>query len=193
MKAYFFKRNLAVAVLLAVIFGSVYVVIANNPDRLATGGHSADDGHGHSQDDGHGHTKEEMTATQARMKGSAAKVKIDEIKTGTGPAAADGDLISVHYTGTLEDGSVFDSSLRRGEPFELTLGHGQVIPGWEIGLRGMKQGGKRKLTIPPDLAYGEASPDPQTIPPNATLIFEVELLKVEKPKAVPSGSLAPGG
>jgi FKBP-type peptidyl-prolyl cis-trans isomerase len=87
----------------------------------------------------------------------------------------DGDVISVHYVGTLADGTKFDSSLDRGETFVFTVGAGQVIPGWEQGVLGMKLGEKRKLTIPAHLAYGEQG-IPGVIPPSATLIFEVDLV-----------------
>lgn len=104
--------------------------------------------------------------------------QIDILKEGTGPAAKNGDTISVHYTGTLEDGTKFDSSLDRGQPFSFVLAGGQVIRGWDIGVLGMKVGEKRKLTIPGNLAYGSAGV-PGVIPPNATLIFEVELLEIK--------------
>jgi len=100
------------------------------------------------------------------------------LKEGTGDQEAkQGDFVKVHYTGTLEDGTKFDSSVDRGEPFEFTLGVGQVIQGWDQGVVGMKIGEKRKLTIPPNLGYG-ASGAGSAIPPNATLIFEVELLEI---------------
>jgi FKBP-type peptidyl-prolyl cis-trans isomerase len=96
---------------------------------------------------------------------------------GTGAEAATGNLVKVHYTGTLEDGTKFDSSLDRGEPFEFPIGQGQVIKGWEEGVVGMKVGGKRKLVIPSDLGYGDAGSPPK-IPGGATLVFEIELLEV---------------
>lgn len=100
----------------------------------------------------------------------------DEV-LGTGAAAAAGDVVTVNYTGKLEDGTVFDTSVGK-TPIDFPLGAGYVIPGWEQGLVGMKEGGKRLLTIPSSLAYG--SEGRGTIPPNATLIFEVELVKVQK-------------
>ncbi len=101
----------------------------------------------------------------------------EDLVVGTGAETKNGDVVTVHYTGTLIDGTKFDSSLDRGEPFSFVLGAGNVIEGWEQGVLGMKVGGKRKLTIPPDLGYGETGQG--SIPPNATLIFEIELLKTE--------------
>lgn len=106
-------------------------------------------------------------------------VKIETLSPGTGDEAKSGDTLSVHYTGTLTDGKKFDSSRDRSEPFAVTLGQRRVIAGWEMGLVGMKVGEKRRLTIPPDLGYG-AKGAGGVIPPNATLIFEVELLTIRR-------------
>ena len=112
--------------------------------------------------------------------GDGPDVKIDEIDVGQGLEALPFSVVEVHYTGRLEDGKGFDSSVERGQPFRFTLGSGQVIPGWDIGINGMKSGGKRLLQIPPELAYGKQGAG-GVIPPNATLTFEVELLAVQPP------------
>jgi len=109
---------------------------------------------------------------------SNAKLEIKELAVGTGKEAKAGDRISVHYVGTLTDGKKFDSSRDHGRPFDFQLGAGNVIKGWDQGVAGMKVGGKRKLTIPFELAYGERGMPP-TIPPRATLVFEVELLGIK--------------
>jgi len=104
------------------------------------------------------------------------QLQITDLVVGTGAESKTGDTVSVHYVGTLLDGTKFDSSKDRGEPFEFTLGQNRVIQGWEQGVLGMKVGGTRKLIIPPTLGYGSA--DMGTIPPNSTLVFEVELLAI---------------
>ena len=104
-------------------------------------------------------------------------LKYEDLVEGDGDEAAAGQDVSVHYTGWLTDGSKFDSSKDRNMPFDFALGAGQVIRGWDEGVQGMKVGGTRKLTIPPQLAYG-ASGAGGVIPPNATLVFEVELLAI---------------
>lgn len=101
---------------------------------------------------------------------------IETLVEGTGNGAENGNSVTVHYTGTFTDGTIFDSSIDRGEPFTFTLGEGNVIQGWELGVVGMKVGEKRKLTIPSSLAYG--SEDYNGIPGGSTLIFEIELLSI---------------
>ena len=108
---------------------------------------------------------------------TSSGLAIDEITIGEGAAATAGKRVTVHYTGWLTDGSKFDSSKDRNDPFVFGLGQGQVIRGWDEGVVGMKVGGKRKLTIPPALGYGARGAG-GVIPPNAILIFEVELLGV---------------
>lgn len=103
-------------------------------------------------------------------------MKIEDTQEGTGVAIKDGDTVSVHYTGKLTNGEKFDSSLDRNEPFSFTVGGGQVIKGWDEGLVGMKVGGKRTLTIPPEKGYGARAQGP--IPASSTLIFDIELLKI---------------
>ncbi len=114
----------------------------------------------------------------ACTKKDVTELKIEDLKTGTGKEATAGKQVVVHYTGWLLDGTKFDSSLDRGQPFPFILGGRMVIPGWDQGVAGMKVGGKRKLTIPSALAYGEDGKGP--IPPNAPLVFEVELLDVKE-------------
>ncbi len=106
-----------------------------------------------------------------------AELQIEELNLGEGAACKAGDSVSMHYTGWLTNGKKFDSSVDRNEPFNFTLGVGQVIPGWDQGVDGMCVGGKRKLTIPSKLAYGEMGAG-NVIPPSATLVFDVELLAI---------------
>jgi FKBP-type peptidyl-prolyl cis-trans isomerase FkpA len=109
---------------------------------------------------------------------TASGLVIEDQREGDGAVAAAGQYVTVHYTGWLTDGTKFDSSKDRDEPFEFALGARHVIAGWDEGVQGMKVGGARKLTIPPNLGYGARGAG-GVIPPNATLVFEVELLAVE--------------
>ena len=118
------------------------------------------------------------TTTTNAMPTESQQLKVEVLKEGSGPSAQKGQSIDVDYTGKLMDGTVFDSSIPRGKVFTLTLGAGQVISGWEMGLLGMKVGEKRRLTIPPELAYG-ASGIGGVIPPQATLIFDVEMMSIK--------------
>lgn len=113
----------------------------------------------------------------SKSMGDESGLKIEDIKVGQGAEVKAGNAVMVHYVGTLVNGKKFDSSRDRGTPFSFMLGAGQVIKGWDEGVAGMKVGGKRKLTIPPELAYGARAIG--SIPPNSTLIFEVELLGVK--------------
>jgi FKBP-type peptidyl-prolyl cis-trans isomerase len=127
------------------------------------------------------------TPAPAAAAGSAASaaqtvttLKKEDLAPGTGPACKTGETVRVHYTGTLLDGTKFDSSRDRNEPFQFTLGQGMVIKGWDEGVVGMKKGGKRKLTIPADKAYGKAG-HPPAIPPDSPLVFDVELVEIVAP------------
>ena len=109
---------------------------------------------------------------------TAGFLEIEDMEVGTGIEAANGDRVTVHYTGWLIDGTKFDSSIDRGQPFVFSLGAGEVIQGWDRGVRGMQVGGVRKLTIPPELAYGDRPVGGGLIPANSTLVFEVQLLEI---------------
>lgn len=108
--------------------------------------------------------------------GNIDRMVIDDVKIGAGEEVKSGDTVSVHYIGTLQNGTEFDNSRKRGEPFQFKIGAGMVIKGWDEGLLGMKVGGQRVLVIPPDKAYGEEGVGP--IPPNSTLVFAIELVDI---------------
>jgi FKBP-type peptidyl-prolyl cis-trans isomerase len=120
----------------------------------------------------------DFTLDSAAFSKTPSGLQYQDVVTGTGPEARPGQVAVVHYTGWLTDGTKFDSSRDRGEPFSFPIGEGQVIAGWDQGVAGMKVGGRRKLLIPPDLGYGELG-SPPVIPPAATLVFDVELLKLQ--------------
>ncbi len=120
-------------------------------------------------------------AEVAKMTKLPSGLRYEDVKIGKGAQPTSGATVVVHYTGWLMNGTKFDSSVDRGQPFEFSLGKGQVIKGWDEGLSTMKIGGKRRLVIPPSLGYGPAG-SPPTIPPNSTLVFDVELLGVKPAK-----------
>jgi len=145
------QRIAIVAVIIVVIAAVAYLLLRQSaPEQVAAG---------------------EMITT-------ASGLQYQDLVVGSGAEAKAGDTVSVHYSGWLQDGTKFDSSLDRGQPFEFTLGTGGVIKGWDEGVAGMKVGGKRKLVIPPELGYGANGYTP-VIPENAVLTFEVELLDVK--------------
>lgn len=117
-------------------------------------------------------------STEGAVAPDDGKLKIEDIQEGTGKPAQTGETVVVHYTGRLINGIKFDSSLDRNQPFSFRLGAGEVIKGWDEGIVGMKEGGKRRLTIPPALGYGRNGSPPK-IPPDSTLVFDVELLKIK--------------
>ncbi len=121
----------------------------------------------------------EVKKTETKVVTTASGLKYSDLVVGKGASPVAGKRVKVHYTGTLENGKKFDSSVDRNEPFSFVIGVGQVIPGWDEGVMTMKVGGKRKLIIPSKLGYG-ASGAGGVIPPNATLLFDVELLDVSK-------------
>lgn len=153
-----FKSFLGYFVLIAVVTYGILYVLNYKKDPVAESSPKSDN---------------------VKMQDDVTELKIEDLEAGTGVEAVSGKVISVHYTGTLTNGTKFDSSKDRGTPFEFTLGAGQVIEGWDKGFVGMKVGGKRKLTIPSSMGYGESGTPGGPIPPNATLIFEVELLGVK--------------
>jgi peptidylprolyl isomerase len=118
-------------------------------------------------------------AQSGKMVTTHSGLQYQDLVAGTGQVPHQGQKVSVHYTGWLTNGTKFDSSLDRGQPFQFTLGAHEVIPGWDEGVATMKVGGKRKLVIPANLGYGQRGTPDGTIPPNATLVFEVQLLGVK--------------
>lgn len=130
-------------------------------------------------------TEDPTAATNTTEDYSASSLEIIDLQEGTGALLESGATVSLHYRGTFTDGSAFDDSYGRNQPITIVLGAGQVIAGWDQGLVGMKVGGKRKLVIPPELAYGVEG-RPPAIPPSSTLIFEIEALSAEAPPQAPT-------
>jgi FKBP-type peptidyl-prolyl cis-trans isomerase len=168
------KIILPVIFCLVICFGFYYLSV-NSDDRKDLPGKALDqDNNSENLDmDTNNNEFEGQEITQPESE----ELKTETLKQGTGEECKSGDTVSVHYTGTLTDGTKFDSSLDRGKPFSFTLGAGQVIKGWDLGVAGMKIGEQRRLVIPSELGYGERGAG-SAIPPNATLIFEVELLEI---------------
>ena len=132
-----------------------------------------------SESDANSQDKDKKDKKEEKVITTKSGLKYVELKEGTGDEAKAGQIVEVHYTGWLKDGTKFDSSKDRNEPFKFPLGAGRVIKGWDEGVAGMKVGGKRKLIIPPELGYGKRGAG-NTIPPDAELTFEVELLGIKK-------------
>lgn len=169
------KNIIIIAVILIVIIGGIILMAQNRPDG----------GNGQNQNSSSSSSSQEssVSSVSSSLNNKVTYIKgmkIEVLKEGTGIEAKAGDEVSVHYTGTLANGKKFDSSVDRGEPFAFTLGQNRVIQGWELGVLGMKVGEKRKLTIPPELGYGSRDVGDGLIPPNSTLIFEVELLGINQ-------------
>lgn len=160
---------IGIGLIILAILIAIIVNTSNNPaTKTLDSATSASD-----QDSG----KINSTTQSENMATTSAQLKIEDLKLGEGKEVKTGDNITIHYKGTLENGQKFDSSYDRGQPFQTKIGVGQVIKGWDQGVVGMKVGGKRRLIIPPDLGYGPMG-YPPVIPPNATLIFEVELVDI---------------
>lgn len=151
--------------IIVLIVGIVLLVIASffifNPSDVTQSGKQTEDMKG---------------ATMQGKTTDVKELKIEDVKVGTGKQVKSGDTVVIHYVGTLTDGTKFDSSYDRGTPFETQIGVGRVIKGWDLGVVGMKVGGKRKLIIPAELGYGSQAVG--SIPANSTLVFEVELVDV---------------
>ncbi len=168
MNAYFLKRRIAVVVLVGIILASMYAIISNSP---ATKG--SDPSLDAAQNTGTNGARERDPVKP----GPAVKVKIEEIKVGTGAVAKENTEVEVHYVGTLVDGTQFEDSHDKGRPYAFRIGANMVVPGMEQGVTGMRVGGKRKVAIPPELGYADQAMGP--IPPNSTLFFDLELMSVK--------------
>ena len=158
------KKTLIISIIILIIIlaGAIYLYLPKNNNKMTQTSNQ--------------NTPNQTTQTVLSTS-NIQGMKVDVLKEGTGAGAKTGDLIVVNYVGTLTDGTKFDSSIDRNQPFSYTLGQNQVIQGWELGILGMKVGEERKLTIPPELAYGAAG-RPPVIPQNATLVFDITMLSI---------------
>lgn len=163
------KSKLGIIAVLCVLAGALFFSKAQDAPAPPA------DPEQHSPGDAHDHGAPQPDPA---LVGGVTKLKIQDLRAGKGAAAQDGDNLTMNYKGSLLNGTVFDQSYGKA-PFPFQLGAGKVIKGWDEGIKGMKVGGKRKLTIPASLGYGEQGSG-KIIPPGATLVFEVELLKIEK-------------
>ena len=159
------KKNLLVIIIIVIVIGGGYFLLADKSSNNLPVEEKTEE------------IKEEENMNNNTNVYEISGMKVEVLKEGTGEVSKTGDTVFVHYTGTLENGVKFDSSVDKGTPFDFTVGQNRVIQGGELGVVGMKVGEKRKLTIPPELGYGSQGAG-EIIPPNATLIFEVELLKI---------------
>ncbi|XKT74221.1 MAG: FKBP-type peptidyl-prolyl cis-trans isomerase [Patescibacteria group bacterium UBA2163] len=157
------QKNTSIAIILALIVVAIFIGLGF---FVFPGSNTDAENRGNAQ----------ALLDELQQTGTVTELKMQNIVSGNGEEAEAGDVVVVHYTGVLPDGTVFDSSHNRGEPFIFELGAGQVIEGWERGVSGMQVGGRRLLVIPPELGYGATAVGP--IPANATLIFDVELLQI---------------
>lgn len=151
-----------VIVILAVVLGIYYIMGGGSTATSPAGSNASQTG---------------KNPGQAGQTTTIQGMKVETLKQGSGEGAKTGDTVTVHYTGTLTDGTKFDSSVDRNAPFSFPLGQSRVIKGWDLGVTGMKVGEKRRLTIPPELGYGEIGVTGR-IPKSATLIFEIDMLKI---------------
>jgi len=158
------RKNANIAILLVIIVIAIFVTLG----FFGVGGFNIG-----AQS---GQTSAQEILDELQNTGTVSELRTEDLVEGTGAPVVNGDALTVNYVGALPDGTVFDSSIDRGTPFEFTIGEGRVIQGWEQGLLGMKKGGQRLLVIPPSLGYGATGIG--QIPPNSTLIFQVELLDI---------------
>ncbi|PIR84984.1 peptidylprolyl isomerase [Candidatus Kaiserbacteria bacterium CG10_big_fil_rev_8_21_14_0_10_45_20] len=158
------KKHVAIAVFLALLVIALFLMLGlfNVSEENSENGGAV--------------TGPQAILDELAKNGAVSSLMVYDTVVGDGAEVQQGDLIAVHYTGVLPDGTVFDSSIPRGTPIEFTIGAGQVIQGWEQGFAGMKVGGKRLIAVPPELGYGANAVG--SIPPNSTLIFDVELIEI---------------